>query len=274
MRVLRAHDANMIDSYSRLKRVDETALFYALAEFSNEVSPDHLREITTDLANGELTEGVVLKGSFGAGPPLTATVGEDLKLPQGVTVRQPEGPTDVTGARKRRARQAEPDRRSDLGAPYYQRRRGGSAWTLKPAEVFMAVPFSEIYAPFYRDYIAAAVRDAGLEPIRVDELPVDAEWRQTIDRIEEGIARARFVLADVSGWNLNVIYEVGLAVGISKPLLVLCDAEHLEKREIPFDIAPYPLVKYSLWESGNFRADLSAKIRQMSKATEPPGTAA
>ena len=78
------------------------------------------------------------------------------------------------------------------------------------------------------------------------------------------------MIADLSGWNPNVVYEVGLAVGISKPILLLCDSKHFEERSIAFDFAPYPLIQYSLWEYGDFRAILTTKIHQIKYDTEPP----
>lgn len=91
-----------------------------------------------------------------------------------------------------------------------------------------------------------------------------------IERIEEGVARSRFVIADLSGWNPNVVYEVGLAIGISKPILLLCDSKHFEERSVPFDFAPYPLIQYSVYAFDDFHAKLKTRIHQMKHGTEPP----
>lgn len=273
MRVLHAHKANMIDSYSRLKRVAETALFYALAEFSSKTEPDVVEALAMDLVAGEMTRAVVFTGEFGAGPRL-----EDLNLPPGATFRDStdEQPSLAVHATRTPdgALKDELGPKHHLGMPYYARFPDASRWTLNSAEVFMAVPFSDAYAPFYRDCVKAAVLDAGLTPVRVDELAAEAGLRPIIERIQEGVARSRFVIADLSGWNSNVIYEVGLAYGISKPILLLCEEKHFQERSIPFDFAPYPLIKYSLGKSTDFRAGLTTRIHQIKARTEALQSAA
>jgi hypothetical protein len=269
MHVLSTHNANMIDSYSRLKKVAESALFYAFAEFSSKQDNGVLEQITEDLMASEMTKSVVLKAAFGAGPRLNE---KDLRLPAGVSVRNDrfdEGPPkrSATSSTKR---SKDANAQDYLGVPYYVDRPDAVTWTLSTTEVFMAVPYSDTYAPFYRDYVKAAVLDAGLTPVRVDELPAEAKRRTIIERIEERVARSRFLIADLSGWNPNVVYEVGLAVGISKPILLLCDSKHFQERSIPFDFAPYPLIQYSFWKSDDFRATLTTKIHQIKHDTELP----
>lgn len=267
MRVLSSYSANMIDSYSRLKKIAESALFYAFVEFSARQDREIVEQVTKDLMASDMTRKVVLKGAFGAGPPLDK---DKLKLPPGVSIREEE--PDARSSRARvSARRAEGDgseERAQLGAPYYAGRSEAAGWTLSRTEVFMAVPFSDTYAPFYRDCVKAAVLDAGLTPVRVDELPAEAKRRTIIERIEEGVARSRFVIADLSGWNPNVVYEVGLAVGISKPIVLLCDSKYFEESSIPFDFAPYPVIQYSFWKAGDFRETLTTKIHQIKHDTE------
>lgn len=272
MDVLKARKANMIDSYSRLKSIAHSALFYTLAEFSGKMTTQEALSVVQDLVDSSLARAVVLKGAVGDGPSLERL---KPKLPTGATIRtrSPRSagpPTEPMGAVKadgdRKAGSA--DAALPLGIPYYLDRHDSVNWTLNTATVFMAIPFSEAYREFYDSYVAAPVRDVGLEPSRADDLPARAKRRHIIDRIEEGIARSRFVIADVTKWNPNVVYEVGLAVGISKPLLLLCEEQHFDADEIPFDFQSYELIKYSPWQAESLKGRLMEKIRELKEDTE------
>ncbi|HEX8052308.1 MAG TPA: hypothetical protein VF517_04890 [Thermoleophilaceae bacterium] len=148
--------------------------------------------------------------------------------------------------------------------------RRGDSWSLNITNVFMAVPFDDVYAKFYRANICGPIIEAGLTPIRADEMPARAEFEHIMDRIMEGIARSRFVIADVTGWNTNVIYEIGLAVGISKPILLLCHKRHFQDKDIPFDFRSYPLIGYDPYDAEDLQTRLTVKIGEMMDATPPP----
>ena len=266
--VFKSRKANIIDSYSRLKSIAHSALFYALAEFEGRMTKGKVDAILKDLIGSSLARAVVLKGAVGHGPVL-----ENLALPKDVSIRAPaskrsKAKRDAPLQRRAEAPE-EPESASNLGAPFYLDRRGSGSWTLNTAQVFMAIPFSEAYREFYDDYVAEPVKEAGLEPIRVDRLPAQGPRRLIIERIEEGIARSRFVIADISNWNPNVMYEVGLADGISKPMLILCDSRHFDAKEIPLDQQAYELIKYSPYKANGLRMRLAEKIEQLKEDTDP-----
>jgi hypothetical protein len=272
MGVLRARKVNMVDSYSRLQRIDETAWFYTLAEFPEKaVTSRGVCSLLTELAQSALARAVILKGATGRGPSLDKL--KDLRdgLPDSVTIREPrQGALGLTERPRPKGREVASRKapRSELGVPYFADRNESDKWQLNPAQVFMAIPFSETYNDFYKDFIATPVRDVGLEPVRVDEMPTPARRRPIVEQIEEAIARSRFVIADVSDWNPNVVYELGLAMGISKPILVLCDNKQFEER-IAFDFQPYRLIIYSAYKAEALREVLTTKVRELKEATEP-----
>jgi hypothetical protein len=270
MAVFRNRKANMIDSYSRLKSIAHSALFYALAEFNEKMTKRKVEAVLKELSGTSSARSIVLKGAFGGtGPTL-----DKLALPDSVSIRQTP-PRKMSSSQQPVPEEAEeqeddrqPQRRYPLGAPYYVDGRGSSEWTLNTAQVFMAVPFADdAYEEFYDHYIAMPVQDTGLEPVRVDRLPVRAKRQSIIEKIEEGIARSRFVIADITNWNPNVVYEVGLAVGISKPVLLLCDNKHFDAREIPFDFQPYDVIKYSPYGADRLKVQLADKIAQLKNDT-------
>jgi len=60
--------------------------------------------------------------------------------------------------------------------------------------------------------------------------------------IVEGIYRASIVIADLTGLNPNVFYELGLAHAMNKKVIIITQ----DLGELPFDIKSYRAVEYSL----------------------------
>jgi hypothetical protein len=59
--------------------------------------------------------------------------------------------------------------------------------------------------------------------------------------IQDRIGKASFVVADVSGANPNVMLEVGMAMGMGKPLLLL---SRTRTPDLPFDLAAQQVAVY------------------------------
>jgi hypothetical protein len=81
---------------------------------------------------------------------------------------------------------------------------------------FAVMPFRPTREPMYAA-IAAAARAAGVEPVRGDE----AAGQEIIASIWLELCRASFVTVDLSGFNLNVCLELGLADALGRPTLLV-----------------------------------------------------
>jgi nucleoside 2-deoxyribosyltransferase len=109
-------------------------------------------------------------------------------------------------------------------------------------KVFVALPFNERFTEVYEDAVCPAITEAGLAPLRVDEL---VGHENIIDDIENGIREALLVFADVTTSNPNVFYEIGFARATGKPLVVATQDDH-----VPFDLRPRRFIKYELTGRG------------------------
>ncbi len=68
-----------------------------------------------------------------------------------------------------------------------------------------------------------------------------------MDKIRNQITKCDFVIADVTGGNPNVFYELGIAHASKKPVIFITqDAPE----DAPVDIRPYEFIVYSLGEHG------------------------
>src|SRR6266481_9941591 len=85
----------------------------------------------------------------------------------------------------------------------------------------------------YHDLIKPAVDAAGLEPLRADEEQAGGIIHKPMF---ERLILCDYAVADLTGANANVFYELGLRHGIkpASTVLVLADGGGA----LPFDVAP------------------------------------
>lgn len=81
-----------------------------------------------------------------------------------------------------------------------------------------------------------------------------------VKKIEDQITRADFIIADVTGNNPNVFYELGIAHSQAKPA-VLITQDEVEK--IPVDLRPFEVIRYSLAEHISFFSKLDSAVNSI-----------
>jgi hypothetical protein len=138
----------------------------------------------------------------------------------------------------------------------------------KPAPSGAPVDFDAVY----RDLIAPAIIEAGLEPIRADEEVTD---RIIHKPMFERLILCEYAVADLTTANANVFYELGFRYAVRPWGTVLIFAEGLG--ELPFDVAPLRALPYRLTtdglpaDAGGARAALAGRLREAQEAvTESP----
>lgn len=94
---------------------------------------------------------------------------------------------------------------------------------------FILMPFHAEFDDIYRLGIKAAAEECGVVAERVDE----QTFSETIlERIYRQIRNSDFIIADMTGQNPNVFYEVGYAHAVGK----LCTLITQSAEDIPFDL--------------------------------------
>jgi hypothetical protein len=99
------------------------------------------------------------------------------------------------------------------------------------------MPFGGWLDDYYETIYSPAIDAAGLEPHRADDLYrpstiVNDIWAYT--------QKAKLLLADLTGKNPNVFYELGLAHALAKPAILV--AESMD--DIPFDLRALRIIVY------------------------------
>lgn len=115
------------------------------------------------------------------------------------------------------------------------------------------MPFSPEFDDTYELAIRPACEAAGAYAERVDEQIFGGS---ILDRIYNQIAKADFVIADLTGRNPNVFYETGYAHALGKTTLLLTRSVE----DIPFDLQHYSHIVYE-GRLSELRAELERRVR-------------
>lgn len=119
------------------------------------------------------------------------------------------------------------------------------------------MPFGEWFDRYYQDIYIPAIKEAGFEPVRADELFTTGS---VVEQIWEQIEKSKVLLADLTGKNPNVFYELGLAHAACKP--VVFTAGQLE--DVPFDLRHLRVIVYDVREP-NWATKLHENITEYLK---------
>lgn len=94
---------------------------------------------------------------------------------------------------------------------------------------FVIMPFSSMYETEYQRVIQPVIEEFGVTCVRGDEI---YEKQRIMDDIWNSIKNCRFAVAELTGKNPNVMYEIGLAHALGKPVVILTRNE----ADVPFDL--------------------------------------
>ena len=104
-------------------------------------------------------------------------------------------------------------------------------------KVFVITPFNDDFLALYEELKKVFGEDYEFENAG------DLDNQQNIlQDIVEGIYQAQVIIADVTGLNANVFYELGLAHAMNKKVIIITQ----DIGELPFDIKSYRANEYSL----------------------------
>lgn len=118
---------------------------------------------------------------------------------------------------------------------------------------FVLMPFSDEFHDVYNLGIKEACTKAGAYCERVDE---QIFHERILDRVYNQISKADIVIADMTGRNPNVFYEVGYAHALNKLTILLTQ----NADDIPFDLKHFPHIVY-----GNKVATLRDQLKKRVK---------
>jgi hypothetical protein len=123
-------------------------------------------------------------------------------------------------------------------------------------DLFMLMPFSDELRPVYEDHIKKVSSRLSLQIARADDFFSAHEIMKDIWR---SLVSTTAVIADCTGRNPNVFYEIGIAHTLGKPVILITQT----KDDVPFDLRAVRYIEYQFTPRGmkQFEKHLEAAIR-------------
>lgn len=103
---------------------------------------------------------------------------------------------------------------------------------------FIIMPFDDEFNSIYTKFIRDTMKGAGFDVQRSDDIQ---NQRNILQDIIESIISSDLIIADLTGGNENVFYELGIAHALKRPVILITQ----ELEDIPFDLQSYRVIRYS-----------------------------
>ena len=131
---------------------------------------------------------------------------------------------------------------------------------------FVLMPFRSNFNRLHHGHIKPVLEKAGFEVLRADDIYTPSV---IIEDIWEYINKARFIVADVTGRNPNVFYELGISHTLGKETVILTQNDN----DVPFDLRHRRYFKYdddeNGWKSLRITLEKVASSLKSEKADNP-----
>lgn len=120
------------------------------------------------------------------------------------------------------------------------------------SDVFVLMPFEEAMKPIYDDHIKATCKKIGFSCRRADDLFTATA---VMSDVWSSIYYSKIIIADCTGRNPNVFYEIGIAHTLGRPVVLITQ----RAEDVPFDIRHIRYFKYSFTPRGMKEFELALK---------------
>lgn len=118
------------------------------------------------------------------------------------------------------------------------------------------MPFSKEFLNQWELAVKPAIQVAGLEACRADESPLTVD---VMKGVAKSIFGAELLIADLTGNNPNVFYELGLAQAIGKRVIIICQ----DVETVPHDLQSQRFLKYDPDNITKLGKDLEDTIKEV-----------
>ena len=115
---------------------------------------------------------------------------------------------------------------------------GPNHFPVQESLVFVLMPFVDELTNIYSTFVKPTIESKNLVCRRADDIHSNDA---IINDIWKSICEARFVVADISSLNPNVMYELGIAHAIGKETILI---RQKDGSKHPFDVAHIRIIEY------------------------------
>lgn len=136
---------------------------------------------------------------------------------------------------------------------------------IEPNTAFLIMPFAAKF-----DEIHALLKDicisCRIECKRADDV---FQQRPILENILNGICRSEIIIADLSGKNANVFYEIGIAHSLKDENSIILISRNI--KDVPFDLRHLPCILYNTKNLTALKVALKNKIMACRKSVQIDG---
>src|ERR1700733_5221848 len=122
------------------------------------------------------------------------------------------------------------------------------------------MPFGNLFDRYYERVYRPAIVDAGLEPQRADEIFTPGPFMRDVVL---GILKSSIVLAELTGRNANVFYELGFCHALEKTAVLIAQSE----ADIPSDLRALKFITYNTADP-DWANDLKLSVRDTLRSAD------
>lgn len=138
---------------------------------------------------------------------------------------------------------------------------GGNNFPAMEDLCFVLAPFDKSFTRIFKQDIRPALQRGGFRALRADN--IFSSQKAIIEGIWGHINKSRLIVADVTGKNPNVFYELGIAHTVGKDVVIITQ----RKDDIPFDLRHLRYFTYSDSKEGRqmLRKNLESTAKLISR---------
>ena len=111
------------------------------------------------------------------------------------------------------------------------------------SDIFVIMPFADEFTPIYEDHLTSVANSLGYSIKRGDNF---FSKRSIMADVWSAIVNSKLVIADCTGRNPNVFYELGIAHTLDKPVIMI--TQNMD--DIPFDVRHLRAISYEYTPRG------------------------
>ena len=129
----------------------------------------------------------------------------------------------------------------------------------KGSFAFILMSFDERLTTLYQYAVKPVVESKGLKSTRADDYKTN---KVIMKEIWEAICKSQVVIADMTGLNPNVMYELGISHTLGKETILMIQENSSENLKFPFDLAHIRRIQYkdTISEFPRLQRDLSQTL--------------
>src|SRR5262249_38077468 len=118
---------------------------------------------------------------------------------------------------------------------------GKVEFRLREDFVFVLMPFTDRLRQIYEDLIKPTIENKGFACRRADDFKSN---RAIMGEIWQALNEARMVVADLTDFNANVLYELGIAHTLGKDTILIHQKGSDVNAKFPFDLNHLRRIEY------------------------------